>query len=308
MRGHSYYPSTQPLFVSNPLTQPIVLSNTLWVGDVDPDVSNQEFLKPFEEIGPVLRLRRFPSNRYAFVIYEKGTDALVAEMKLQGTKIGAFGIRLEIVKPTKSLWIGNVVGITLEALTATFSQYGPIASSRILPQQQCAFVNFISERDAALARENLEGKKLGTMEITVSFKYDKKTKTTPIYGMGGKRKQAPTKKIELLGGVRKKPMSETVVLRQREAPAPMLVPFTHNPPFGGTYGTAGFLTPQGTIGVPIGLSHPFQLVQPPQVSNFSTSPYLPSPYLPPPEQSHPAPGSPRKGGDKGYRKKSSSGR
>jgi len=112
-------------------------------------------------------------------------------------------------------------------------------------------------------------------------------------------------------------MSETVVLRQREAPAPMLVPFTHTPPFGGTYGTAGFLTPQGTIGVPIdrnnqfkifmaGLSQPLQLVQPPQVSNFS--PYLPPPYLPPPEQSHPAPGSPRKGGDKGYRKKSSSGR
>jgi len=116
-------------------------------------------------------------------------------------------------------------------------------------------------------------------------------------------------------------MSETVVLRQREAPAPMLVPFTHTPPFGGTYGTAGFLTPQGTIGVPIGcfgasikafggngFSQSLQLVQPPQVSPFSTSPYLPPPYLPLPEQSHPAPGSPRKGGDKGYRKKSSSGR
>jgi len=142
------------------------------------------------------------------------------------------------------------------------------------------------------------------MEITISFKYDKKTKSsTPLYGMGGKRKQRPTRKIDLLGGVRKKPLSETVVLRQREVSAPMLVPFTHNPPFGGTYGTAGFLTPQGTIGVPIGLSQPLQFVQAPQtpLSNFPHS----APYLPPPSYSlEPSnPGSPR--GDKGYRKKSS---
>jgi len=43
-------------------------------------------------------------------------------------------------------------------------------------QNRCAFVNYKKEEDAAEARNQLEGTKLGSMEITINFKWDKNEK------------------------------------------------------------------------------------------------------------------------------------
>lgn len=57
--------------------------------------------------------------------------------------------------PSRSLWIGNLDtnNIGLEYLLTLFSQYGAVENIRILPERDCAFVNFIQMEDAIQAKE-----------------------------------------------------------------------------------------------------------------------------------------------------------
>lgn len=57
--------------------------------------------------------------------------------------------------PTRSLWFGNVdPALTVPELIQIFSPYGPIESARVLPDKECAFVNFVDLDDALRAKDD----------------------------------------------------------------------------------------------------------------------------------------------------------
>jgi RNA recognition motif-containing protein len=57
--------------------------------------------------------------------------------------------------PTRSLWFGNVdPALTVPELIQIFSPYGPIESARVLPDKECAFVNFVNLDDALRAKDD----------------------------------------------------------------------------------------------------------------------------------------------------------
>ncbi|GAB5589757.1 hypothetical protein Unana1_04657 [Umbelopsis nana] len=57
--------------------------------------------------------------------------------------------------PTRSLWFGNVdPALTVPELIQIFSPYGPIESARVLPDKECAFVNFVHIDDALRAKDD----------------------------------------------------------------------------------------------------------------------------------------------------------
>ncbi|KAI9284771.1 armadillo-type protein [Umbelopsis sp. AD052] len=57
--------------------------------------------------------------------------------------------------PTRSLWFGNVdPALTVPELMQIFSPYGPIESARVLPDKECAFVNFVNLDDALRAKDD----------------------------------------------------------------------------------------------------------------------------------------------------------
>lgn len=75
--------------------------------------------------------------------------------------------------PTRSLWLGNIdPSLTTQDLTCIFAPFGTIESVRILPDRECAFVNFISLEDALRAKDELVYKmngRLGNAPVKVGF-------------------------------------------------------------------------------------------------------------------------------------------
>ncbi|RUS17826.1 hypothetical protein BC938DRAFT_476151, partial [Jimgerdemannia flammicorona] len=75
--------------------------------------------------------------------------------------------------PTRSLWIGNVdPTLTNNELMQLFSPFGQIESLRLLPDKECAFVNFTRVDDAVRAREEIMGRmggRVGNCVVRVGF-------------------------------------------------------------------------------------------------------------------------------------------
>ncbi|KAG2181255.1 hypothetical protein INT43_008838 [Umbelopsis isabellina] len=75
--------------------------------------------------------------------------------------------------PTRSLWFGNVdPTLTVPELIQIFSPYGSIESARVLPDKECAFVNFVNLEDALMAKEDFGTKlanSLGGSFVKVGF-------------------------------------------------------------------------------------------------------------------------------------------
>ncbi|KAI7905310.1 armadillo-type protein [Cokeromyces recurvatus] len=58
--------------------------------------------------------------------------------------------------PTRSLWLGQLYDITSQTsieLNALFSQFGVVESIRLLPDRDCAFINFVTVEDAIRAKD-----------------------------------------------------------------------------------------------------------------------------------------------------------
>ncbi|KAJ2440525.1 hypothetical protein GGF42_007594, partial [Coemansia sp. RSA 2424] len=73
--------------------------------------------------------------------------------------------------PTRSLWVGNVdPRLSSHELAAQFGKYGRVESLRLLPDKECAFVNFLRVEDAISAREDMHaGARIGASTVRVGY-------------------------------------------------------------------------------------------------------------------------------------------
>lgn len=179
------------------------VSRSLWIGNLDPTITEAELRTEFEPFGKIESLRLLPTKECAFVNYVSIEDAVRAKERLQGTALGNMIIRIgygklesnsnnsnnnETVaaKPssasppsnclstndlnTRSVWIGHIgPEVDVEMLTQAFSKFGEIESCRILEIKKCAFVNFFNPEDAARARSLMNGAKVGVSTIKTGY-------------------------------------------------------------------------------------------------------------------------------------------
>lgn len=75
--------------------------------------------------------------------------------------------------PSRSLWIGQLdPTITKNELNNLFSKFGTIESIRILPDRECAFINYFGVEEALRARDALVNKmgcQLGNTTVKIGF-------------------------------------------------------------------------------------------------------------------------------------------
>jgi RNA recognition motif-containing protein len=72
--------------------------------------------------------------------------------------------------PTRSLWIGNLPShITSTDLMQIFSVYGSIESLRVLPDRDCAFINYHHTEDAVTAYNDMLGARLSGSLIRIGY-------------------------------------------------------------------------------------------------------------------------------------------
>jgi len=174
-------------------------SRVLWVGNIGPEVSEEELTQEFTAYGKLESLRILHDRFCAFVNFEEEECAKRAKAGLNGTIIGSQYIVINYRKadskptpstpptegfllnpPSRALWIGNISEeVTEDRLYLEFSHYGEIESVRLLTHKTCAFVNFSLAEEASEALRNLQGRELGGMPIKINFgKPPKRHETT----------------------------------------------------------------------------------------------------------------------------------
>lgn len=78
--------------------------------------------------------------------------------------------RSENTVPSRSLWIGNIdTAQTSDQLNLLFSKFGKIEGIRMLPEKECAFVNFVRLEDALCARDTMQGSRIGNCVFRIGF-------------------------------------------------------------------------------------------------------------------------------------------
>ncbi len=71
---------------------------------------------------------------------------------------------------TRSLWVGNVdPTLNEDDLAGIFSQFGDIESIRMLPDKECAFINYTTVQSAMDARNQMQGGRVGSCIVKVGF-------------------------------------------------------------------------------------------------------------------------------------------
>ncbi|KAJ2719269.1 hypothetical protein GGI07_005308 [Coemansia sp. Benny D115] len=159
-------------------------TRSLWVGNVDPGLSNQDLVAIFGKYGRVESLRLLPDKECAFVNFLRVEDAIHAKEDMHaGARIGNNTVRVgygkgesyamgdaQAMQPTRALWIGNIApSITPDALSTVFQAYGTIESARVLNHKNCGFVNFVRLEDAVRAKQAMNGKSIDGMVVRIGY-------------------------------------------------------------------------------------------------------------------------------------------
>ncbi|CAG8676189.1 7752_t:CDS:2 [Dentiscutata erythropus] len=157
-------------------------TRSLWIGNIDPNLSTQDLMHLFSPYGSIESLRLLPDKECGFVNFVRVEDAIRAKddiMNRMGSRVGNCIVRVGYGKadslnnhdlspssqtqlqPTRALWIGNIpTSTTPLILQNIFAPYGPIESARVLTHKNCGFVNFEKLDDAVKAKKALHGKEV----------------------------------------------------------------------------------------------------------------------------------------------------
>ncbi|CAG8468898.1 1486_t:CDS:10 [Paraglomus brasilianum] len=172
-------------------------TRSLWIGNIDPTLTNEDLMRLFSPYGSIESLRLLPDKECGFINFHRVDDAVRAKddiMDRMGGRVGSCIVRIGFGKadaafnshdlspssqtqsqPTRALWVGNIpTSTTPQALQNIFAPYGPIESARVLTHKNCGFVNFERLEDAVKAKRALHGKEvLGSAVGPVRIGYAK---------------------------------------------------------------------------------------------------------------------------------------
>jgi len=136
-------------------------TRTLFVGNVDPDISSAGLKAVFEQFGFVedVDIKKPPSgngNPYAFIRYFNLDMAHVAKVKLSGKFIGPYQCKIGYGKPVPSscVWIGGVGSWNNKhALAREFERFGAV--QRVVWPEGCDFA-YVSYNNVESAKDAVE--------------------------------------------------------------------------------------------------------------------------------------------------------
>eukprot|EP00958_Prasinococcus_capsulatus_P017407 scaffold1960_cov332-Prasinococcus_capsulatus_cf.AAC.5 len=169
-------------------TAPAGASSSLYVGDLEPTISEAQLYDIFSTIGPVVSIRvcrdlvTRRSLGYAYVNYNNSVDAARALEVLNFTNVGNKPMRIMYSHRDPSLrksGVGNIFiknldkSIDNKALYDTFSAFGPVLSCKVKTDEQGnslghGFVQYESAEAAQQAIDKVNGMLLNDQQVTVA--------------------------------------------------------------------------------------------------------------------------------------------
>jgi len=159
-------------------------TRTIWIGNVNPETTESELHGAFARFGLVESVKVLPAKSCAFVRFGEIEAAIQAHAVMHGAVVRGQQIRVGWGKPEPSgadagpppcrnLWIGNVgPEISEEVLRNHFGQFGVIDRVRLMPQKNCAFINFVSLEAATKSKQHMNGAMIGGRSIKINYGRD----------------------------------------------------------------------------------------------------------------------------------------
>mmetsp|Transcript_2118 Transcript_2118/g.3874 ORF Transcript_2118/g.3874 Transcript_2118/m.3874 type:complete len:624 (+) Transcript_2118:142-2013(+) len=170
-------------------------TNSLYVGDLNPEVNEGKLMEIFSTVGQINSLRLCRDHHtqrslgYAYINYNQPEHADKALKTLNFTKIEG--------RPCRVMWVhrdpwlrksgkGNIFVKNLppktdnKTLFDTFKEYGDILSVKVPENMTYGFVHFKEEKSAIAAIEGKHGKELEGCELTVMKFLPQKERTKEI--------------------------------------------------------------------------------------------------------------------------------
>ena len=165
-----------------------VPTRSLFIGNLDPTVSEEDLQQTFSQFGKIESLRLLPNKECAFVNFTNVDEAVQAKAAMVGRPIGHLIPRIGFGKVScnsssnavqaasdtpsvsRSVWVGQMSStVTKEALLTAFIKFGPIETVRITGNRSCAFVDFCSLESAIKAKNSMNGVKLAGSIIKTGY-------------------------------------------------------------------------------------------------------------------------------------------
>ncbi|XP_052780402.1 LOW QUALITY PROTEIN: putative RNA-binding protein 15B [Mya arenaria] len=154
-------------------------TRTLFIGNLDYNISEQEIRSIFEAFGPIdeidiKRPQRGQGNAYAFMKYYNLDMAHRAKVEMSGKYIGRFQCKIGYGKiiPSSCIWVGGLgPWVTPQALEAEFDRFGVILKIDWPHGKNYAYVVYENGDAAQAALNEMRGFPLGGKDkrIRVDF-------------------------------------------------------------------------------------------------------------------------------------------
>ncbi|XP_051116751.1 flowering time control protein FPA [Andrographis paniculata] len=148
-------------------------SNTLWIGNVSPAVSETELRALLEQHGKVDSFTPYPSRNYAFVYFREIEVAKTVKKVMQGFLLRGSPLKIEFAKPAKpckSLWVAGISpSVSKEELEKEFLRFGNIQELRFLRDRNTAYIDYVRLEDATQALKAMNRKEIGGAHIRVDY-------------------------------------------------------------------------------------------------------------------------------------------
>ncbi|OZJ03491.1 hypothetical protein BZG36_04032 [Bifiguratus adelaidae] len=199
--------TTMPVAGGDNLPAPNPPSRSLWLGNIDPNLTRSHLLELFSPFGQIESLRIVPEKECAFINFKSVEEVLHARdevLNAWGGRIGnnivrvgfgklegVSGVSVTGEQPTRALWIGNLPPLTtVTQLQSIFQPFGAIESARILTHKNCGFINFVMLEDAMRSKAALHNTEIlgaGTGPVRIGFAKVPSSPLTPGDDLKSKR-------------------------------------------------------------------------------------------------------------------------
>lgn len=149
-------------------------TRTLFIGNLEKDISNSELWKHFESFGEIIEIdiKKQGTSAYAFCQYSDIVSVVKAMRKMDGEHLGSNRIKLGFGKsmPTNCVWLDGIADTVSEAhLITQFNRFGHVGQVCIDPDRHLALVFFEQIQSAQLAVKDMRGFTLRGKKLQIDF-------------------------------------------------------------------------------------------------------------------------------------------
>ena len=179
---------------------PLEPTNVLWIGDLPPDITDEDLRRNFGVFGEILQVNRVESKCLGFIHFDT-VEHCTKALSMRGVRVKGIPLKLNFGKAQRSsagpgafssdpgeipanehatnvVWVGQLPpDATTAELNEMFDRYPGFIDAKLLSDKNIAFGHYDTPENARAARVGMHGQSLHGSTLKVSFGKTNHSKT-----------------------------------------------------------------------------------------------------------------------------------